>query len=127
MRFAVLTNKDRDSDLSVTEKIAFCLSSLGAECAVVSSPSAFSSVVADCNAAVTVGGDGTILAIAQTAARAGCPVIGVNKGKLGYLAALEPDGTDELARLVTGDYFLEDRMMIKASVKSRKMPNNLFR
>ncbi len=126
MRFAVLTNKDRDSDLSVTEKIVFCLSSLGAECAVVSSPSAFSSVVANCDAAVTVGGDGTILAIAQTAARAGCPVIGVNKGNLGYLAALEPDGADELSRLVTGDYFLEDRMMIKAGVKTPDAENEYY-
>lgn len=116
MKFAVITNKDRDSDLSVTNKIVSCLSAYGAECTVVSSPSEFSGTIRGCRAAVTVGGDGTILAIADIAAKADCHVIGVNKGNLGYLAGLEPDGISALSRLVTGEYSVENRMMLKASV-----------
>ena len=116
MKFAVITNKNRDCDLSVTEKIVSCLSSLNAECAVVSSPSNLIKIIKDCDALITVGGDGTILAIAQTAAKVGCPVVGVNKGSLGYLAELETDETDSLSRLVSGEYILEDRMMLKARV-----------
>jgi len=115
MRFAVMTNKARDCDLSATDKIVNCLSSLGAECAICSSAETLSKVIADCNAVVTVGGDGTILGIAHVAAKSGCPVVGVNKGNLGYLAELEPDGIQSLSRLVSGDYNVENRIMIKAS------------
>ncbi len=116
MKFAVMTNKDRDSDFSATEKIVSCLSSHGAECTVVSSPANLASALNDCSAVVTVGGDGTILAIAHTAAKAGCPVAGVNKGNLGYLACLESEDISDISRLVTGDFIVEDRMMLKASV-----------
>ena len=116
MKFAVITNKERDSDLSVTKEIVSCLSAHGAESNVVSSPADLSAIIGECQAAVTVGGDGTILAIADIAAKEGCPVIGVNKGNLGYLAGLEPDGISALSRLVTGDYSVENRMMLKATV-----------
>lgn len=119
MRFAVITNKDRDCDLSVTEKIVSYLSSLGAECAVCSSPENLSRIIHDCKAVVTVGGDGTILGIAQISAEHDCPVVGVNKGSLGYLAELEPDEIKTLSRLVSGDFYTENRMMLKASLQAR--------
>ena len=116
MKFAVVTNKARDCDLSATEQIVSCLSSLGAECAICSSAENLLKVIRDCDAVVTVGGDGTILGIAHVAAQNDCPVVGVNKGNLGYLAELEPDGIPDLARLVSGEYTVEKRMMIKATV-----------
>ena len=116
MKFAVVTNKSRDCDLSVTEKIIHCLSEYGAECAICSTADALNKVSTDCNAIITVGGDGTILGISRVAAQSGCPVVGVNKGNLGYLAELEPDGISELKRLVSGDYYIENRMMLRSTV-----------
>ncbi len=118
LRFAVITNKDRDCDLSVTENTVAYLSSFGSECLLSSSPESAEKIIPECDAAITVGGDGTILGIADIAAKNGCPVIGVNKGTLGYLAEVEPDSLNELSRLISGDYIVEDRMMLKATVET---------
>jgi len=64
---------------------------------------------------VTLGGDGSILRAARMASRHGVPVLGVNMGRLGFLAELEPSQwTSALARILEGDYWLEERMMLYA-------------
>ena len=64
------------------------------------------------DAVIVLGGDGTILESARRAAPYDTPVIGLNLGRLGYMAELEIGELDELARLVSGDYKLEMRSMI---------------
>jgi NAD+ kinase len=64
---------------------------------------------------VTLGGDGSILRAARMGCEQGVPVLGVNMGRLGFLAELEPDGwLAALPRLVAGDYWIEERMMLYA-------------
>jgi NAD+ kinase len=64
---------------------------------------------------VTLGGDGSILRAARMACLLGVAVLGVKMGRLGFLAELEPDQwSAALPRLVTGDYWLEERMMLYA-------------
>jgi NAD+ kinase len=68
--------------------------------------------------AVTMGGDGTILRAVSLVSRAGVPLLGVNLGRLGYLADLEPEGlTDALGRVLAGDYAIEERMMVRVVVE----------
>ena len=64
------------------------------------------------DAVIVLGGDGTILESARRAAPYDTPVIGLNLGRLGYMAELEIGELDELARLISGDYKLEMRSMI---------------
>lgn len=67
---------------------------------------------------VTLGGDGTILRAVNLVSRAGVPLLGVNLGRLGYLAHIEPDGLIEgLERVLAGDYVIEDRMMLSVVVQ----------
>lgn len=66
-----------------------------------------------CDVIVAVGGDGTIIHCARNAAAVGRPVLGVNVGRLGFVAGLETDEFDRLERLVSGDYKLEKRMMLE--------------
>ena len=67
--------------------------------------------------AVTLGGDGTILRAVSLVSRAGVPLLGVNLGRLGYLADLEPEGlTDALERVLAGQYTIEERMMLSVVV-----------
>lgn len=65
---------------------------------------------------VIVGGDGTIIRYAKSAALAGKTVIGINAGRLGYLADLESDELDKLVKICSGEYETEERMMLKVSV-----------
>jgi len=72
---------------------------------------------------VTLGGDGTILRAVGLVSRAGVPVLGVNLGRLGYLADLEPEALIEaLERYLGGDYVIEERMMVSASVERSGTP-----
>ncbi len=71
---------------------------------------------AQCDCAVTVGGDGTIIHCARHAAVSGKPIIGVNLGHLGYVAELEPSEISQLKRLLTGDYDTRERMILDISV-----------
>ena len=66
--------------------------------------------------AVAIGGDGTIMHVAKAAAAADCPVLGVNAGRLGFLAGIEPEELDALARLLTGDYAVEERALLEVTV-----------
>jgi NAD+ kinase len=59
----------------------------------------------DADIAVALGGDGTILRTLRHLLGADVPVIGVNFGRVGFLASIEPEGMDEgLARVFAGDF-----------------------
>jgi NAD+ kinase len=67
--------------------------------------------------AVSLGGDGTMLRTVDLVSPDGVPVLGVNLGHLGYLAAVEPeDLRDALRRFLTGDYQVESRLTLDISV-----------
>jgi len=68
------------------------------------------------DAAICLGGDGTILHIAKQATRHGVPVLGVNIGTIGFMAELECTELDMLARLADGDYSIDRRMMLDVTV-----------
>ena len=66
---------------------------------------------------VAFGGDGTMLAAVRRALAHGVPVLGFNLGTVGFLAEAEPDDLDSVVRrLVAGDYQIEDRLTVTASV-----------
>ncbi len=68
-----------------------------------------------CNADVVlvVGGDGTIMHAAKQAAAYQKPVLGINAGRLGFLAGLEPEELHLLKNLVNGNYEIEKRMLLE--------------
>ncbi len=59
-----------------------------------------------------LGGDGTVLKAARACAKAGTELIGINLGRVGYMAELELDELYLLERVVNGDYTVEHRMML---------------
>jgi NAD+ kinase len=64
---------------------------------------------------ITLGGDGTILRAARMCASHNVPVLGINLGRLGFLAELAPDEWRErIPRVLAGDYWIEERMMLRA-------------
>ncbi len=66
---------------------------------------------------ITLGGDGTIVRAARLLSEAEVPVLGVNLGRLGFLAEVEPERLQEgLEQVLDGDYNVEERMMLHARV-----------
>jgi NAD+ kinase len=66
---------------------------------------------------VTCGGDGTILRTTRLAAPLGVPQLGINVGRLGFLAELKPDELSEkLPLYLNGEYWIEKRSMLRATL-----------
>lgn len=65
---------------------------------------------------ITIGGDGTIIRYAKRAAFEDKPVLGINAGRMGYLANIEQNELGLISKLKTGEYFVENRMMLSVSV-----------
>jgi len=65
---------------------------------------------------VILGGDGTILEAARRAVPAGKPMLGINLGRVGYMAELELSELDMLSDFVNGKYDLDERMMLKVEL-----------
>ena len=72
--------------------------------------------VRSCDVVVTIGGDGTLLHAAPQAARWQKPILGVNVGRVGFLATVEATELELLAKLVENEYTLDERLMLAARV-----------
>lgn len=66
--------------------------------------------------AISLGGDGTVLMCVSKCAPLGIPVLGVDLGKVGYLASLPSDRLKLLDRVFEGDCRIEERMMLECNV-----------
>ncbi len=67
--------------------------------------------------AVSLGGDGSILRAVELTSEHDIPLLGVNYGELGYLAAIEPaDAQKSIEKFLSGDYEVETRMMLEATI-----------
>lgn len=74
--------------------------------------------LADVDLVVVLGGDGTILRAAEIVLGTSAPLLGVNLGHVGFLAESERDVlSDTVARLLAGDYEIEERMTIDVEVR----------
>lgn len=63
--------------------------------------------------AISIGGDGTFLGTAAKVGEKGIPILGINTGRLGFLADVSPDTIDEsLDALARGEYVVEERKQL---------------
>ena len=69
-----------------------------------------------CDALIAIGGDGTIFHSAIDALMADIPVLGINCGRLGFLSQMDATDLSKLSRLVSGDYSVESRMVLQATI-----------
>lgn len=70
-----------------------------------------------CDAVCVVGGDGTLLGVVRAATRQGIPIIGVNRGSLGFLTSFSADeARAHFAALLGGDYRLANRTLLECKI-----------
>ncbi|MBN1300948.1 MAG: NAD(+)/NADH kinase [Melioribacteraceae bacterium] len=80
----------------------------------------------DCDIIISIGGDGTMLTTAYDALKYNSPIIGINFGKLGFLAELDDHNLNELIEnIVEGKYIIEERMALEA-VELRSSQKKLY-
>ncbi len=127
-KVVLITNTAKDSDFSLYKKILELILSHGVE---ARSPEGYadgffdprvkymseSDLYTGADAAIILGGDGTILKRAPGAIRAGCPILGVNLGRVGYMAEIGKDETDVISRLFEGQYRISERMTLCVSIE----------
>ncbi len=113
----VKNNKISDGDRLVEQILPYFD---GFECVVASSANDARRLVSKgAYAVICLGGDGTILAIADAAADSDTPILGINHGHLGYMAGLEADEIHLLEKIKAGSFELEERFMLSAEVKKQ--------
>lgn len=128
MKIALLPNLTRKEAFDVTAGICESLSGLGAE--IFFSPEYKTEfeftgarflpqkeAIAGCDAVIAVGGDGSIIHAAKLAVMEKKPILGVNAGRLAFMAGLEDNELHLLSRLIDGDYTLDKRLMLKTCIK----------
>ena len=73
-------------------------------------------MIKSCDIVIAVGGDGTIINAAKYACAEDRPILGVNFGRIGFVAQLEPSELFKLKAIINGKYKTEKRMMLKAEI-----------
>jgi len=74
-------------------------------------------VFASSELVIVMGGDGSIIDASRRSASLEIPVVGINFGRLGFLAELDGDETDLLTEILEGKFETEERMMLDVTVK----------
>ena len=69
-----------------------------------------------CKLLIVVGGDGSLLHAAHTAVNDEVPILGVNRGRLGFLTDIHPHKLEKIKNILEGDYILEQRFLLTASI-----------
>lgn len=133
-RFLIITNKEKDNDFLVTNRIVTYIENAG-KSVTLSTMSACNGDftdhdrLSDYDCAIILGGDGTIIQAANELMAYDIPLLGVNLGTLGFLAEIEKQHVEEaLERLFEDDYRTDCRMMVEGKViYHSRMPDRLSR
>jgi len=119
VKIGVATNLDKDKDLKVTLQIAEILKRENIEFELECNNREICSWA---DMLIVVGGDGTILRVAQDAVLYDIPILGINLGRLGFLADIE---ASEIDKLLTKENLvkakIEERMMLNTTVTNALM------
>lgn len=76
-----------------------------------------------CDLVVVVGGDGSLLGAARVLAKSNVPVLGVNRGRLGFLTDIRPDELeDRLGEVLAGQFIEENRFLLDVQVRRNGEP-----
>ncbi len=121
-KVCVIANAGKEAAVETAEKVRAFFSEKGVSCSVILEDFAEKAsyepeLAQDTECAVVLGGDGTLIRVAGLLSEKKIPVLGINLGTLGFLTEAEAADTEQvLTSLLAGEYKIEERMMLEASV-----------
>ena len=112
-RVLIVANPYRPETIEAGEDVARVLADAGID----ASTDVTSAATQPFEAAIVLGGDGTMLHAARMTRGSGSPLLGVNRGRVGFLAELEREDVAAAAqRLADGNYTVEERQTLHVTV-----------
>jgi len=127
MRFLILGSGDKPHVAEAADRLAAAVRAGGGEVALIdlARQRDLSAVAADL--ALVLGGDGAILRAARQLGYHQIPILGVNLGRLGFLADLSPDEAIEyLPKVVRGEYRVTEHCMFVCGLSDRGRPREIL-
>ncbi len=124
MRVLIGCNIRRDGSAELAAELIVLLKNSGFVPCVYGRDSEYAEIIgADivespkiCGFIITVGGDGTILKWGKTAAEFDIPLLGVNMGRLGFMATIEPHEIGVIPELLKSDFSVSKRILLECKV-----------
>lgn len=115
MRDQILAMKHYLLDRQLT---VFVEESTALDCAIEScSTLHMDAIGANADLAIVLGGDGTMLSVARALGDSSIPLVGINRGRVGFLTDISSDHMlDAMASILSGKFFIEQRPMLMASI-----------
>lgn len=103
--------EERGLDISIEKRLSKLLGEASAH--IISRDD----IGADCDLVIVVGGDGSMLSAARAMSRHNVPVLGVNRGRLGFLTDISPEDIEaRVGAVLDGDYARERRFLLDVEV-----------
>jgi NAD+ kinase len=73
-----------------------------------------------CQLVIVIGGDGSMLKVASTLAEQGVPVVGINRGRLGFLTDIVPEEIEKsLDEILAGKFKVESRFLLDVGIAGK--------
>ncbi len=117
-RAGIIIKKDNDDAAHYAERLKVWLE----QRAIATT---LNEISAELDLGIILGGDGTLLHVAETAARHEVPVIGINLGNLGFLTELtEKEAKPALRAIIGGQVTMEMRSMLKVRLLRNGEPDD---
>lgn len=118
----VLPNRQKDEYLSLTALVINELSRLKItsyldikyNCEGIVGVVYYTEIPSDADFIVVIGGDGSVIDASGLSLEMGLPILGINLGKVGYLAGVDPDRLGVLSLIIEGKVRIDEKMLLVA-------------
>jgi len=119
-RLALVVNRTKPGVDAIVRTVQETAQTAGVAVSVLDAWPILRESLRGCDACGVVGGDGTFLGVAEPAALEGVPLFGINRGKLGFLAAYPSDDVGaSLRSILAGDFRRENRALLEVRFADR--------
>lgn len=124
-KYIIIANETKDRDFVVTEQMKRCIEKYGIvehiyytnELGKVE----IGELGEDIRCVFTIGGDGTFIQAARSLIGSGIPILGINRGTLGYLTEVDVQNLEEaIAQVAENHFMIEERMMLSGKLANKQ-------